>query len=150
MMFLAEVRDLKSCIPCAEKFHEIYDPGVPFCESSFIDYWTSILDSGKGFMILYEHKDGDIIGGAGGVIANFTTSSVLNSIEMFWWVDPEFRGKVGLKLYNEFVSESKKRGAQRLLMAYMANSMPDKLEKFYLSRGFVPFEHHVIMDLQGG
>lgn len=148
MMYLhATKADLKNCVPCAKAFHNIYDPGVEFCESSFLDYWSSMLDSGTGFMILVEHKDGDVIGGAGGVVTNFQTSSVKNAIEMFWWVDPEFRGEVGLKLYNEFIAESKRRGAKRLLMAYMANSMPDKLEKFYASKGFTPFEHHVIKNL---
>lgn len=147
MMFLAEVRDLKSCIPCAEKFHGIYDPGVPFCESSFIDYWTSILESNSGFILLLEHKDGDIIGGAGGVISNFLTSSVPNFIEMFWWVEPEFRGRLGLKLYNECIAEAKKRGAKRALMAYMANSMPDEMERLYIAKGYRPFEHHMIKDL---
>ena len=148
MMFLhATKADLKDCVPCAKAFHEVYDPGVEFCEKSFIDYWEAMLDSGKGFLIIVEHKDGDVIGGAGGVVANFQTSSLLNSIEMMWWVEPEFRGEVGLKLYNEFVAESKRRGAKRLLMAYMANSMPERLEKFYKARGFVPFEHHVIKDI---
>lgn len=148
MMFLhATKADLKDCVPCAKAFHDVYDPGVEFCEKSFLDYWESMLDSGKGFLIIIEHKDGDIIGGVGGVVSNFQTSSVLNSIEMMWWVEPEFRGEVGLKLYNEFVAESKRRGAKRLLMAYMANSMPEKLEKFYKARGFTPFEHHVIKDI---
>lgn len=148
MMYLhATKADLKDCVPCAKAFHNIYDPGVEFCESSFLDYWSSMLDSGTGFMILVEHKDGDIIGGVGGVVTNFQTSSVKNAIEMFWWVEPEFRGEVGRVLYNEFVVESKKRGAKRLLMAYMANSMPDKLEKFYAAKGFTPFEHHVIKNL---
>lgn len=147
MYMHADKADLKDCVSCAKAFHEVYDPGVEFCESSFINYWEALLDSGNGFMILVEHKDGDIIGGAGGVVTNFQTSKDLNSIEMFWWVDPEFRGEVGLKLYKEFEAESKRRGAKRILMAYMANSMPDKLERFYKSRGFVPFEHHVIKDL---
>ena len=148
MMYLHATKDdLKDCVPCAKAFHDVYDPGVEFCEKSFIDYWEAMLDSGKGFLIIIEHKDGDIVGGVGGVVSNFQTSSVLNSIEMMWWVEPEFRGEVGLKLYNEFVAESKRRGAKRLLFAYMENSMPDKLERFYEARGFTKFEHHVIKDI---
>lgn len=148
MMYLhATKADLKYCVPCARAFHNIYDPDTEFSESAFIDYWEAMLDSGKGFLILVEHKDGDIIGGVGGVVANFQTSDVLNSIEMMWWVEPEFRGEVGAKLFHEFEAESRRRGAKRMLMAYMANSMPDRLEKFYRAKGFVPFEHHVIKSL---
>lgn len=147
MIFLAEPQDLKNCVGCAKEFHQIYDPGVDFCESSFLDYWTSVISSGQGFMLLLEHKDGDIIGGAGGVVTNFQTSSVLNCVEMFWWVSPEFRGVHGMRLFAEYEQEAKRRGAKRLLMAYMANSMPEKLEKFYAAKGFVPFEYHVIKDL---
>ena len=142
-MFLhATKADLKDCVPCAKAFHDVYDPGVEFCEKSFIDYWEAMLDSGKGFLIIIEHKDGDIVGGVGGVVSNFQTSSVLNSIEMMWWVEPEFRGEVGLKLYNEFVAESKRRGAKRLLMACMESSEPDRVEKFYVAKGFKRFERH--------
>ena len=148
MMFLhATKADLKDCVPCARAFHNIYDPGVEFCEKSFIDYWESMLDSGKGFMILIEHRDGDVIGGVGGVVSNFQTSSVLNSIEMFYWVDPEFRGEVAIRLYNEFISESKRRGATRVLMAYMQNSDPDRMRRFYLAKKFVPFEYHVLKNI---
>lgn len=147
MMFLAEVRDLKSCIPCAEKFHGIYDPGVPFCESSFIDYWTSILESKQGFMILFEHKDGDVIAGAGGVISKFQTSDVLNSVELFYWVEPEFRGKIGLKLLREFEEESARRGAKRVVMACMESSEPDRAERLYLARGYKKFERHFVKAL---
>lgn len=147
MIVEARVKDLPLCVSCAKEFHNIYDPGVEFSESSFLDYWKSLIESGQGFMLLLEHKDGDIIGGAGGVLANFQTSSVMNCIEMFWWVNASHRGSHGLKLYKAFEEEAKKRGAKRLLMAYMASSMPDKLEKFYLARGFTPFEHHVIKDL---
>lgn len=148
MMYLhATKADLKDCVPCAKAFHDVYDPGVEFCEKSFLDYWEAMLDSGKGFLIIVEHAHGDIIGGVGGVISNFQTSSLLNSIEMFYWVDPEFRGSVAIKLYNEFVYESKRRGAKRLLMAYMQNSDPSRMERFYAAKGFSPFEHHVIKEI---
>lgn len=148
MMFLhATKADLKDCVPCAKAFHEVYDPGVEFCEKSFIDYWEAMLDSGKGFLILIEHKDGDVIGGAGGVVVNFQTSAILNSVEMFYWVDPEFRGEVAIKLYNEFIAESKRRGATRVLMAYMERSDPERMKRFYLAKKFVPFEHHMLKDI---
>lgn len=148
MMFIrAGVNDLKDCLPCAESFHRVYDPSVEFSCDAFLRYWESILSTGQGFMIMVEHKDGDIVGGVGGVIANFMTSDVKNCIEMFWWVDPEFRGEVGLKLYKEFEAEAKRMGAERLLMAYMQNSDPDRLARFYKSKGFTPWEYHVIKDL---
>ena len=148
MMFIrANADDLNDCLPCAESFHKVYDPDVPFSKDAFLSYWKSILYTGQGFMIMVEHRDGDIIGGVGGVIANFMTSDVKNCIEMFWWVDPEFRGEIGLKLYREFESEAKKLGAERLLMAYMNNSDPDRLAKFYKAKGFTPWEYHVIKDI---
>lgn len=148
MMYLhATKADLKDCVPCAKAFHDVYDPGVEFCEKSFLDYWESLLDSNTGFMILIEHRDGDVIGGVGGVVTNFQTSAVKNSIEMFYWVDPEFRGEVAIKLYNEFIAESKRRGATRVLMAYMERSDPERMKRFYLAKKFVPFEYHMLKDI---
>ncbi len=147
MYLHATKADLKDCVPCAKAFHDVYDPGVEFCEKSFLDYWESLLDSNTGFMILIEHRDGDVIGGVGGVVTNFQTSAVKNSIEMFYWVDPEFRGEVAIKLYNEFIAESKRRGATRVLMAYMERSDPERMKRFYLAKKFVPFEYHMLKDI---
>lgn len=147
MMFLAEVSDLKSCIPCAKKFHGIYDPDVPFSESAFLSYWTRILDNNCGFMVLFEHKDGDIIGGVGGVVVNFQTSDELNSIELFFWVEQGFRGSIGIKLLREFEKESARRGAKRIVMACMESSDPDRAERLYISRGYKRFERHFVKDV---
>jgi len=74
-------------------------------------------------------------------------AAILNSVEMFYWVDPEFRGEVAIKLYNEFIAESKRRGATRVLMAYMERSDPERMKRFYLAKKFVPFEHHMLKDI---
>lgn len=147
MFIRAGMDDLKDCLPCAESFHNVYDPDVPFSKDAFLRYWESILSTGQGFMILFEHKDGDVVGGAGGVITNLQTSDALNSIELFYWVDPEFRGSVGLRLLREYEEESIRRGAKRIIMACMETSDPDRAERLYLARGYKRFERHFVKDI---
>jgi len=148
MMFIrANADDLNDCLPCAESFHKIYDPDVPFSKDAFLSYWKSILSTGQGFLIIVEHKDGDVIGGVGGVIANFQTSDDLVCIEMFLWVDPEFRGVIGQKLLDEFEKEAKSRGAKRVMLACMENSDPDRIASWYKRKKYVPFERHFIKDI---
>jgi GNAT superfamily N-acetyltransferase len=144
MYYLATVDSIKDCLGCAEEFHNVYDPGVSFSSSSFLDYWTNLLSTNQGFMILAEHGDERIVGGAGGVVTNLQTSSDLVAVEMMWWVDPEFRGTVGKRLFVEFEKEAKGRNAKRILMACMENSNPEKVAKFYERSGYVPFERHFI------
>lgn len=141
-----DLLSLERCLGCAEEFHKIYDSTVPFSSQAFLNYWRYALSTDTGLFIIAEH-DGKVVGGVGGVITTFQTSNVRSLVEMFWWVREDHRGRLGLKLLAEFEREGKKRGAERCLMALMESSEPEKVDKIYRAKGFVPFERHYIKQL---
>lgn len=143
-----DLLSLEGCVGCAEKFHAIYDGSVPFDRQAFLNYWKWQLSGNSGVFIAAK-SDGKVIGGIGGVVTTFQTSSVPSLVEMFWWVEEEFRGALSLRLIRRFEKEGEKLGAKRVLMACMESSEPDKVERIYLARGYKPFERHYIKSLGG-
>lgn len=142
-----DLLSLEKCLGCAEEFHRVFDPSVPFDPVAFLNYWKWALAGDTGIFIIAE-KDHKVAGGVGGVITTFQTSSVPSLVEMFWWVKPEYRGKLGLRLLSEFEREGIKRGAKRCLMALMEGSEPEKVDKIYRAKGYIPFERHYIKNFE--
>lgn len=142
----ATEQHLELCLDAAREFHEVFDPGVRFSESAFLNYWKWVLGSDTGIMLL-AMEGNVVVGGIGGVITKFQTSDVLNFVEMFYWVSETHRGTLPLRLIRQVEKESKKRGAQRIVMACMENSMPDRVERLYLSLGYRPMERHFMKEV---
>ena len=143
---LATEQDLEDCLPAAKEFHEVFDPGVKFSPSAFLHYWRWVLSGDSGIMLLAK-EHGVVVGGIGGIITKFQTSEVLNFVEMFYWVSESHRGSLALKLIRKLEKECKKRGAQRIVMACMENSMPERVERLYLSLGYKPMERHFMKEV---
>lgn len=136
--------DINKCLPAAEKFHAIYDPEVPFSPGAFQRFWQNTYAAHNGFIIALWNEQREVVGGIGGILTNFVTSEVSTCVEMFWWVNPEHRGKWGMKLLHYFEEMARASGAARIAMAYMDSSMPDRMQKLYELLGYKPYEHHVM------
>lgn len=90
--------------------------------------------------------DNQIVGGICIVFSNSMIDEVLECSELFWYVDEKYRGKgIGLLLHAE--KYAKERGAKRMTMVYLVNSMPQKLEKLYTRMGFRELERSYIKEL---
>jgi len=142
----AKVGDLVNCLGCALSFHEIYQKGVPFSGLAFLNFWTPILEQGNGVMLLLK-ADGRVVGGIGGVITRFQTSTEQHLVEMFWWVDPEWRGRKAITLLKEWEKWGIDRGVDSILMTYMESSEPEKMKRLYTSLGYAPFESHYVKEV---
>lgn len=139
---------LVDCLPGAERFHNVYEPDYQFSPGRFLAFWHPLIESESGFILVARDKAGKVIGGIGGVITAFQTSDVFNCIEMFWWVDEDHRGRVGLKLLKAFEAEARVAGCDRITMAYMETSMPERVQALYSNLGYKPYEHHWIKNLK--
>lgn len=144
---LLESECIADCLPAAERFHAIYEPGYAFDGDVFLRFWQSVFERGNGFIIVVRDDANAVVGGIGGVLCSFLTSNALNCVELFWWVNPELRGRVGLRLLTMFEETAKALGAARVTMAYMEDSMPQKVKKLYDLYGYKAYEHHMIKDL---
>jgi GNAT superfamily N-acetyltransferase len=84
-------------------------------------------------------EQGSVTGAIGGLTHPDICDNSTVAQELFWFVNPTNRGKLGaVRLYEAFEKWARKRGASRLYMAAVCNDYLGALRKFYEKRGFVP------------
>lgn len=138
MIRQATIEDLAELEPCARAFYATSTHLKLFDMGRFVALWSGLLTSGTGAIFCL--FDGDKLNGAlGGVIYPEAYSELMIAQEFFWFVKEEARGG-GVRLYHEFERWAKAKGADVLRMAYLVDSMPGKVEKFYRRAGLQPVE----------
>jgi GNAT superfamily N-acetyltransferase len=109
------------------------------------DRWLQLIHSGVGEIFALKQND-KIIGAIGFIIYPSLEDGVSTCSEAFWYVDEKYRGK-GLSLLLKLQKYAKSKGAKRLLMIHLENSMPDKLKKLYIRLGFKQIESIYMKEL---
>jgi GNAT superfamily N-acetyltransferase len=87
--------------------------------------------------LLVADRSGQIIGTIGIIIFRNLYSGIVESTELFWWVEPEHRRtKAGMLLLKKAEMWSRDRGAQYLTMI----APNERIERLYTRRGFTKIE----------
>ncbi len=92
-------------------------------------------------LIVYGDKPQGMI--AGIIYEHYFNTEVISQ-ELFWWVDPESRGGVGLKLLSAFENWSKDNGAEKIMMISLE---ANDVSKVYKKRGYAPLEHTFVRSI---
>lgn len=115
-----------------------------------VDHATSIyeefIDSGKGVMF-YIEKDGEIIGGIGGIFGPDLHFPRSVAVETFWFVLPGYRGE-GMKLLSTFEAWAKDNNCSHVAAIHLEDSYPESLEKIYHRRGYALVEKHYLKEIR--
>jgi pentatricopeptide repeat protein len=111
-----------------------------FIPEVFKANWTNFINNGCG-VIYGQYIEGKLIGAIGGLVYPDPNDGVLVANENFWFVKNKARGN-GIKLFYKFEYWVKLQGAKRLIMVYLQNSMPDKMEQIYRKMKFKKLETH--------
>lgn len=132
--------DYPQAFDAARKFHAeapaVYRE-IPLHE----DRLKSTLDAMRAQGLLLVASDGERIHGyAGAIVSPIFFSWTPVACELFWWVEPEQRGRVGLALFNALVEASRNAGAQYLALLTLEGRNIQGLSNLYERRGFLPFE----------
>lgn len=127
----ATVDDIPKLIPCAEEFHASSAHLRDFDPEHFVQSWTTYLYGGFGVIFVLETND-EIVGTIGALRHPDSNSGKMVVQECFWFTQKRYRGRGGL-LYRALVEWS--RGCE-LRMGYLVDSMPERMEEFYLKQGF--------------
>lgn len=106
-----------------------------FVIDSFMNSWHALLQMKVG-AIWRADKHEELIGVLGGFFTPDLCDGEIIATEGFWFVHPEHRGSVGIKLFRTFEGWAREIGAKRLIMAHLATSMPDSLKRFYERENF--------------
>jgi GNAT superfamily N-acetyltransferase len=135
--------DIPAMMECARRFAATIklEETVGFDETSVAGLLTQLIESPGGICLIAE--DGS--GGAGGLVhPSMFNSAHLTGSELFWWVDPDKRGRVGLKLFWALEDAARERGAQSWMVSTMEALDHDGASKFYERRGYRPSDRNYI------
>lgn len=131
---LATQDDLPEIIRLAEAFiaeSPYADEGVPEDIEQTIK--NILRDPTKGVIIFYM-RDGKPAGFIGGILSKMLMSPALVATEVFWYVEPQYRGsRRSLSLKEAFEYWGKKMGAKFIAMSAIPN---ETVERYYERTGY--------------
>ncbi len=138
MVRLLTVQELPMAAQIGPQFYAEGKLPGKFIPEIFAAKWTAFIEAGIGFIIgLF---DGVKLEGCfGALIAGDPNDGELVANEMFWFVKPDSRGN-GLRLFTEYESEARKRGAKRCSMIHLLSLQPEALSRLYERRGYRAIE----------
>ena len=112
----------------------------------FLLTWEMLLDQGIGTLFTSYDEAGSVEGMIGMILAPSMFDAKVTAQEAFWFVKPEARGLAGVRLFREVEKWAKEIKVERILMARLIGSMPEKVSDFYLSHGFTQVETSYVKD----
>lgn len=113
----------------------------------FKNTWRVLLNNNMGAMFV-TRKDGEIIGGIGGILYTTMFNPRLLAVETFWYVGADHRGGMtGIRLHREFEAWAIMHGARDIVMVRIHDVMPQALATYYENQGYRAFETCYIRSL---
>ncbi len=144
-MQVLQTNELDQLIPIAKNFFGEADLVGGFVPEHFVATWYGLIEGGAG--IIFGIKEGDkYVGVLGAIKYPDPNDGEIVCSEAFWYVNKESRGH-GIGLLKQFESWAKEQGAKRITMAYLVDSMPDKVKNLYEHMGYRPKEVHYIKQI---
>jgi len=128
--------ELDLMLPIGEAFAaEANYPGG-FSLDAFKASWEPLLMAGLGKVFIAE-ENGVLVAALGMAFLPDSYSGAKTASELFWFVVQSHRAsKVGMELFNRFEAEGIACGAKKLVMVHLSDLTPERLEKFFVARGY--------------
>lgn len=106
-----------------------------FSAEAFSSYWAMLMKAGVGY--IWGEWDGDkLVGILGALKAANDKDGLIGVHEAFWFVDPEYRRRGGLRLVEAMEAFAQEVGASRVSMVHLAHLNADKLGALYERLGY--------------
>lgn len=98
---------------------------------------TQTLDGmvAQGLFLIAQHGE-QVIGYAGARCGPLFYTEELVACELFWWVEPAYRGRAGIALFNALIEASRQAGASYFAPLTLEGRNASELAAFYRRRGF--------------
>jgi len=143
----AEIKDLEGLTQCARRFFEYADyaaRGTPLDEDCFKEKVAEYIEDPNGIVLLLMDKD-RVAGGIAGYVGEWCfNKNIKMAVELFYWVDEEYRGLNSAKLFILYEKYAKACGAVRSVMVSIDTHLKEKVRKLYLRRGYKEYERFYI------
>lgn len=137
--------DLPELLRMASAFHSVSGVAdiIPLDRDTLERLLLSLIDAETGVIIVLE-GEGGLIGATGALLhPHYFNSAHLTGSELFWWIDPEHRGKGGL-LFDALEEWVRSMGAGSFSMIALEALEPERVGLIYRRRGYRPLEHNYI------
>jgi len=137
---LATIDDLDRVVRLAVTFiKQSPYKNEPYDEDDIRELVSLILrDRNKGVVVFLMNEDVPV-GFIGGMLTKMLFSKDQLATELFWWVDPQFRGRKSLSLKEAFEYWAKRVGAKYIAMSSPAND--ERVSRFYQRTGYENIEN---------
>lgn len=135
--------DLPGIVDCAVRFFEYADYARKYStsldENSFRGMVEKYIGADDGVCLVAVNGD-DVKGGiCGAIIPWGFNKSIKMGFELFWWMDPDVRGTIGVRLFDEYEKRVEAKGA-RNIMVCPETHLSHKVAKLYERRGYKMWE----------
>lgn len=109
--------------------------------------WIKIMQANFGAIWVLEHNN-EYVGALGGILSPDVSTGDIVATEAFWFVLPKYRGgALGIRLMFHFEKWALAMGAKRILMSMVECSIPERLNAFFIKRGYKRAEVAFIKEL---
>lgn len=120
-------------LPLARGFYSEGNLPGKLNEQHCIENVRKIIESGNGFVLAAGFP---IQGAICGLMFRDANTADPCCMEHFWYVLPEQRGSIGIRLLDAWEKEAISRGAKRLLMAHIHTDKTSKFTDLYERKGY--------------
>ncbi len=143
-----QVEDLPKLAGCAAAFYAASKFLKRFDIARFVDIWSGFIAGGMGVIFSLVNEAGEVVGVIGGIAHPDLYSGDLIASEFFWFVQRDYRGAHGMKLYFLFEkwAREEKRCSQ-IRMACLMDSNPDQMAALYERMGYQLCEQQFVKEL---
>lgn len=149
MIRLARYGDIPELVAMGHRFfNESGYDDITECDSeTLVTLFNGMIESDTGYILVVD--DDGLQGMAGALLFPFFfNQNHLAGQELFWFINPEYRGKdAGKKLLEGLEIEAKARGAQSFIMMALQKLNPGFVGKIYESHGYRRSENNYIRRL---
>jgi GNAT superfamily N-acetyltransferase len=145
MIRLARIDELPTIFPFMKQFED----ATKFVKGN-VDYsinkYRAMMAEGRAWILILLDDRGWLQGGLGFIKSTEIHSGDPIAIETFWFVAPRYRGK-GVSLLRAYEKLAAELGCNKIAIAHLADSYPDRLERLYEHRGFSLIEKMYLKEL---
>lgn len=140
----ANHEDMPGLLRMAASFGAVAGLPAPLCAASMEQTFTGLMEAPLGVLLVND----DVTAAAGAVVTPaYYNLGHMTGQELFWWVDENARGGVGLRLFKALEDEVRRLGAESFVMVALENIKPGQTSTFYLRNGYRPLERNYIRSL---
>lgn len=119
-------------------------------EAKYHELMVAMIQSPKHCVLAYE-RDGEVIGGIAGGLAEMPATDVKVACDMFLFVTPDQRGTIAAaRLVKAFVKWAEEVGAHGVSMGISTNINPERTGRLYEKLGFTNVGALYTMRLENG